>query len=62
MNLRKHIQIITIYKPKRLTSGSRCFVKGGFSGYLVTKLPEIQNVTSMFLNITFSDWGYIICA
>lgn len=59
MNLRRHIQVITIYKSKRLTSGSRYFVKGGFSSYLVTKLPEIQNVTFMFLNITFSYWGYM---
>lgn len=54
-----NIQIIAMYKSNRLTSGSRGFVKGGISGYFVTKLSEIETLTFMFLNIAFSYCGYM---
>lgn len=51
-----------MYKSSKKTSGSRCsrcFVKGEFSGYAVIKLLEIEILTFMFLNITFSYCGYM---
>ena len=33
--------------------------KGMFSGYVVNKLPEIETLTFMFLNITFCSWEYM---
>lgn len=51
-----NIQTIAMYKSK---DSPLILGKGRFSGYVVNKLPEIETLTFMFLNITFSSWEYM---